>query len=79
MALKSGKIDCVVIDSEPAKVFVEQNEGLKILETEYVQEQYAIGMNKDNTELFNKVNTALKELIADGTVQSIIDKYIKAD
>lgn len=79
MNLKGGKIDCVVIDLEPAKVYVEQNEGLKLLESTYVEEEYAIAFKKGNAELQKKVNDALKELIADGTVQAIIDKYIKAD
>lgn len=78
MALKVGKVDCVVIDNEPAKAFVAENEGLKILDTEYIEETYAIAMKKGNTELNDKINAALKELIADGTVQSIIDKYIVA-
>ena len=78
-ALITGKVDCVVIDNEPAKAFVAANEGLKILETEYVLEQYAAAMNKDNTELYEAVNAALEELIADGTVQAIIDKYIPAE
>ena len=78
-ALLSGKVDCVVIDSEPAKAFVEANEGLKILETEYVTEDYAIGISKDNTALLEAVNGALNELIEDGTVQQIIDKYITAE
>ena len=79
MALKNGKVDCVVIDNEPAKAFVEANEGLKILETEYVTEDYAIAVSKDNEALHTAVDTALQELIADGTVQSIIDKYITAE
>lgn len=78
-ALLSGKVDAVVIDSQPAKEFVAQNEGLKILDTEYVTEDYAIGVSKDNTALRDAVNNALKELIDDGTVQSILDKYIKAE
>jgi len=78
-ALKSGKVDCVVIDNEPAKAFVQEVGGLKILETEYVEEMYAGAMSKDNKELYDAVNNALKELIADGTVQQIIDKYISAD
>lgn len=78
-ALVTGKIDCVVIDNEPAKAFVAANEGLKILDTEYVREDYAIAVAKDNTELRDKVNEALKALIEDGTVQSIIDKYISAE
>ena len=76
MALKSGKVDCVIIDNEPAKAFVAENEGLKILDTEYAIEDYAIAINKDNAELLEAVDKALQELIADGTVQSIIDKYI---
>lgn len=79
LALKQGRVDAVVIDNEPAKVFVEQNEGLKILETEYVIEEYAIAVAKENTELFDKINSALEELIADGTVQAILDKYISAE
>lgn len=77
--LKSGKVDCVIIDNEPAKAYVKANEGLKILDTTYADEDYAIAFNKDNTELQQKVNAALKELIADGSVQKIIDKYIPAE
>ncbi len=77
-ALLAGKIDCVIIDNEPAKSFVEANPGLKILDTAYAQEDYAICFAKENTELKEKVNTALKELIADGTLQKIVDKYINA-
>ena len=78
-ALLSGKVDCVIIDNEPAKSYVAANEGLSILETSYVEEDYAICFNKDDTDLQDKVNKALEELIADGTVKSIVDKYIKAD
>ena len=78
-ALITGKVDCVVIDNEPAKAFVEANEGLKILDTEYVLEEYAAAMNKNNPELYESVNKALEELIADGTVKSIIEKYIPAN
>ena len=78
-ALKTGKVDCVVIDNEPAKAFVAGTEGLKILDTNYVLEDYAIAMSKDNEALYNAVNDALKELIADGTVQKIIEKYIPAE
>ena len=78
-ALLTGKVDCVVIDNEPAKAFVAANEGLKILDTEYVLENYAAAMSKDNEELYNAVNKALEELIADGTIQAIIDKYIPAE
>jgi polar amino acid transport system substrate-binding protein len=74
-ALITGKVDCVVIDNEPAKAFVAANEGLTILDTEYVTEDYAIALAKDSS-LTESVNTALQELIADGTVQSILDKYI---
>ena len=78
-ALVSGKVDCVIIDNEPAKSYVAANEGLKILETNYVEEDYAICFNKNDTELQEKVNGALKELIADGTVKTIVDKYITAE
>ena len=78
-ALLDGKVDCVVIDQQPALSFVEANEGLKILETEYAVEDYAIAVSKDNTALRDAINTALNELIEDGTVQGILDKYITAE
>lgn len=78
-ALKDGKVDCVVIDQEPAKNFVQVNEGLKILETEYVTEDYAIAVAKDNTALKDAINTAMAELKTNGTIQSILDKYISAE
>ena len=78
-ALLTGKVDCVVIDNEPAKAFVAANAGLKILETAYAVEEYAAAMNKDNTELYEAVNKALEELIADGTVKAIVEKYIPAN
>lgn len=78
-ALKTGKVDCVIIDIEPAKAFVAANEGLKILQSEYTVEDYAIAVALENTELLDKINTALEELIADGTVQAILDAYISAE
>ena len=78
-ALLTGKVDCVVIDNEPAKAFVAQVEGLTILETEYVTEEYAGAMSQENVALYEAVNAALEELIADGTVQAIIDAYISAE
>ncbi len=77
-ALVSGQVDAVIIDNEPAKSFVAANAGLKILGTEYIKEDYAICIAKENTELMNKINSALESLIDDGTVQSIINKYIPA-
>ncbi len=79
LALNNGQIDCVLIDNEPAKSFVKANAGLKILDTEYANEDYAICLSKENTELLEKVNGALKELIADGKLQEIVDKYIPAE
>ena len=78
-ALKGGKVDCVVIDEQPAKSFVEANEGLKILSTEYVVEDYAIAVSKDNPALRDAINETLVNLIEDGTVAEIVAKYIKAD
>lgn len=78
-ALMNSQVDCVVIDSAPAQEFVAANPGLTILDTEYVSEEYAIGMNKGNTALVEAVNQALAELKADGTIQSIVDKYITAE
>jgi len=77
-ALLNGQVDCVVVDNAPAQELVKANPGLVILDTEYVTEDYAIAVDKGNTELLNAINEALNALIADGTVQSIIDKYIKA-
>ena len=78
-ALKNDQIDAVIIDNEPAKAFVEANPGLKLLDGDWVTEDYAIGMKKGNTQLLDAVNAALAELKADGTLQSIVDKYINAD
>ena len=78
LALTSGKVDCVMIDNEPAKNLVAANEGLKILETPYTVEDYAIAVAK-GSELTEKINAALEELIADGSVQAVVDKYIPAE
>jgi polar amino acid transport system substrate-binding protein len=78
-ALLAGKVDCVVIDNEPAKAYVAANEGLKILDTEYVEEHYAACFNKENEALMNAFNAVLDAKIADGTVKAIIDKYISAE
>ena len=78
-ALQNGQVDCVVIDNEPAKAFVEANEGLKLLDTEYITEDYAAAIAKDNTELLDNVNKALAELKAEGKIDEIIGKYIKAE
>ena len=77
--LNNGQVDCVVIDNAPAKEFVAANPGLKLLDTAYVEENYAIGVGKGNTELKDAINTALEELKADGTLQAIVDKYITAE
>ena len=77
-ALLNDQVDCVVIDQGPAQSFVAENQGLTILETEYAVEDYAIGVAKGNTALLDAINGALEELTADGTIQSIIDKYITA-
>ncbi len=79
IALKGGDVDAVIIDNEPAKAFVAENEGLKILETEYAVEDYAIAVAKDNATLLSDLNKALEKLTADGTIDSIIAKYIKAE
>ncbi|MCI5846175.1 MAG: basic amino acid ABC transporter substrate-binding protein [Clostridiales bacterium] len=79
MALVNGKIDCVVIDNEPAKAYVAANPGLKVLDSSYAVEDYAAAIAKDNTELLEKFNAALAELKADGTIDAIIAKYISAE
>lgn len=78
-ALKNDQVDCVVIDNEPAKSFVAANEGLKILETAYAEEDYAAAIAKDNTELLDAFNKALSELKTDGTIDNIISTYIPAE
>ena len=78
-ALAQGKIDAVVIDNEPAKAFVAQNKGLKILDAEYVQEDYAICISKKNDALKEKINKALAEIKADGTLDKIVKYYIYND
>lgn len=75
-ALKQGKIDAVIIDAEPAKVFVEKNDDLEILDEPFAEEEYAIAMKLDNTELQTAVNGALKELKADGTLDAIKANYV---
>lgn len=75
-ALKQGKIDAVIIDAEPAKVFVEKNDDLEILDEPFAEEEYAIAMKLDNTELQTAINGALKELKADGTLDAIKANYV---
>lgn len=78
-ALGQNKVDAVIIDREPAKVFVSENEGLKILDEEYTVEEYAIAIAKDNQELLEQINASLTKLKDSGKLQEIIDKYISAD
>ena len=77
MALAGGSVDCVIIDNEPAKALVSANSGLKILETAYANEDYAICVKKGNSELLDKINVAIMELTEDGTIAAIVAKYIK--
>ncbi|MCI9007924.1 MAG: transporter substrate-binding domain-containing protein [Lachnospiraceae bacterium] len=79
LALQDGKVDAVVIDSEPAKQFVAKANGLIILEEEFAVEEYAIAVAKGNEELLDDLDKALDAIIADGTVKGIIDKYINAE
>ncbi len=79
MSLKQGKLDCVIIDNEPAKVFVSENDDLKILDEPFEEEDYAICVSKDNTELKDKINKALKELEEDGTLEEIMSHWIGDD
>ena len=76
MSLKQGKIDCVIIDNEPAKVFVSENDDLKILDEPFAEEEYAICVDKSNSELKDKINQALTDLKADGTLDEIIGHWI---
>lgn len=79
MALKQGKIDCVIIDEQPAKAFVEKNDDLEILEEDFAVEEYAIAVSKDKPELTESINGALKELKEEGTIDAIISNYIGDD
>jgi polar amino acid transport system substrate-binding protein len=79
MALTQDKIDAVVIDREPAKVFVKNNAGLKILDKAFTEEEYAIAVKKGNKELLEKLNGAIKDLKDSGDLQKIVDKYITAE
>lgn len=79
MSLTQGKVDAVIIDNEPAKVFVSEVEGIQILDEAFAVEEYAIAIAKENTELLDKVNAALAELTEDGSLQAIVDKYISAE
>ena len=78
-ALVNGQVDAVIIDEAPAKEFVAANEGLTILPGNWVEEQYCAAVNEGNEALLNAINTALNELIEDGTVDEIISKYISAE
>lgn len=78
-ALSQTKIDAVVIDGEPAKKYISEVPGLKILDESYTDEEYAIAIRKGNTELLDAVNKAIGELKADGTLDAIVAKYINAD
>lgn len=78
-ALKQGKIDCVIIDSQPAEAFVEKNDDLQILDEPFADEEYAICISKDKPELTKEFNKALAELKKDGTLDSIVDNYIGDD
>ena len=78
-SLKQGKVDCVIIDEQPALAFVEKNPDLKILDEEFELEEYAICIAKDNTELKEKINGALAQLKANGTLDAIIANYIGDD
>ena len=75
--LKSGKIDCVVIDQNTASEFIDQNSDLKMIQNQFDKEEYCIAVKKGNTALQQKINNALKQLQSDGTLQKIIDKYTK--
>ena len=75
-ALKSGKVTAVIIDNEPAKSFVAANEGLKILDGSYAEEDYAIAVNKEDTKLLEDINAALKKLTDNGEIAKIVNKYI---
>ena len=77
--MQQGKIDAVIIDGEPAKEFVKEAEGLKILDEAFTEEEYAIAVKKGNDELKEKINDALANLKESGKLDEIVAKYISAD
>lgn len=79
MALKQGKVDCVIIDNQPAQAFVAKNDDLTILEEEFAVEEYAICISKDHPELTQDFNKALAELRSEGTLDQIVANYIGDD
>ena len=79
MALSTGKVNAVIIDNSPAETFVAQNPGLKILPTAYAEEAYGFEISYEKEDFYKAFNGALEELLNDGTIQAIIDKYIKAE
>lgn len=78
-ALVNGQIDAVIIDQAPAEEFVAANEGLTTLPGNWVEEQYCAAVDEGNTALLNAIDTALQELIEDGTVEEIMNKYISVE
>ena len=78
-ALLQDKVDAVMIDSQPANVFVEQNEGIYVIDEAFTYEEYAIAVAKEDTELLEEINAAIAKLEASGELQAIIDKYIAAE
>lgn len=79
LALQNGDVDCVIIDNEPAKAFVAANEGLVVLDTSYADEDYAACFAQENDALREAVDAAIEELITDGTIDAIIERYIPAN
>ena len=77
MSLKAKKVQAVVIDSEPAKNYVKNNEGLKLISTDIAKEEYSIAVSKENKKLAEDINLAYKELVNDGTFEKLITKYFK--
>ena len=77
LALKSAKVDAIVLDYEAAKNYVSQNKELKLIETDSANEEYAIAIRKDDTELLNKINDALKTIKENGIYDSLLEKYFK--
>ena len=78
-ALNQDKIDAVIVDREPAKVFVSESDELKMIDKEFTLEEYAIGVAKENTELLDQINASLKKLQESGEIDKIINKYINAE
>ncbi len=77
MELKNGKVDCLIIDQQPALSFVAKNDDLEIISFDFEPEYYGIAIKKDNKELLESVNKTLNRLKTSGKYDELLSKYMK--